>query len=104
MIENSAPAPHTAFARVNQSARWNSRIIEKRLEGAFIVMNQLLLLSGAGHQSLVACAVSAGIACRPAMKAFKPGKLARIARRVWPAGAVRPLTFVSIEQAVDKGA
>ena len=28
-MENSAPVPQTAFASVNQSARWNSRIIEK---------------------------------------------------------------------------
>src|SRR5687768_1666127 len=31
MLENSAPVPQTALPRVNQSAKWNSRIIEKRL-------------------------------------------------------------------------
>jgi hypothetical protein len=30
MLENSAPVPQTALPRVNQSAKWNSRIIEKR--------------------------------------------------------------------------
>jgi hypothetical protein len=28
-MENNAPVPQTAFASVNQSARWNSRIMEK---------------------------------------------------------------------------
>jgi len=31
ITENSAPTPQKAFASVNQSARWNSRIIEKGL-------------------------------------------------------------------------
>ena len=31
MLENKAPTPQTALPSVNQSARWNSRIMEKRL-------------------------------------------------------------------------
>ena len=31
ITENNAPTPQNALARVNQSARWNSRIIEKGL-------------------------------------------------------------------------
>ncbi|MNY58184.1 hypothetical protein D3C86_1944920 [compost metagenome] len=31
ITENRAPTPQTALPSVNQSARWNSRIIEKRL-------------------------------------------------------------------------
>lgn len=37
-MENNAPVPEAAFASVNQSARWNSRIIEKRLYGVCVVM------------------------------------------------------------------
>jgi hypothetical protein len=33
MMEKSAPVPQTAFARVNQSARWNSRIMENGFFG-----------------------------------------------------------------------
>jgi hypothetical protein len=29
MVENTAPVPQTALASVNQSARWNSRIMAK---------------------------------------------------------------------------
>jgi hypothetical protein len=38
MTEKIAAAPHAAFARVNQSARWNSRIIENRLGEVVVVM------------------------------------------------------------------
>jgi hypothetical protein len=38
MVENRAPVPQTAFARVNQSAKWNSRIIEKGLCGLIVVI------------------------------------------------------------------
>src|SRR3989344_5739318 len=38
MTENSAPTPQTALPSVNQSARWNSRIIEKRLGGCGVFM------------------------------------------------------------------
>ena len=31
MLEKSAPVPQTALPKVNQSAKWNSRIMEKRL-------------------------------------------------------------------------
>jgi hypothetical protein len=31
MMANIAPTPQTALANVNQSARWNSRIMEKGL-------------------------------------------------------------------------
>ena len=37
-MENKAPVPLTAFASVNQSARWNSRIIAKGLFGLGGVM------------------------------------------------------------------
>jgi hypothetical protein len=43
-MENSAPVPQTAFASVNQSARWNSRIIEKGLCGVDIVMADRMIL------------------------------------------------------------
>ena len=38
-MENNAPVPLTAFASVNQSARWNSRIIAKGLFGLRSVMS-----------------------------------------------------------------
>src|SRR3989344_4494388 len=38
MTENSAPTPQTALPSVNQSARRNSRIIEKRLGGCGVFM------------------------------------------------------------------
>jgi hypothetical protein len=37
-MENNAPVPLTALASVNQSARWNSRIIAKGLFGLDGVM------------------------------------------------------------------
>jgi hypothetical protein len=39
ITENSAPTPQKALARVNQSARWNSRIIEKGL--AFVLASSM---------------------------------------------------------------
>src|SRR5450756_3004102 len=43
MTENSAPTPQTALASVNQSARWNSRIIEKGLFSVGgIIINRIL--------------------------------------------------------------
>jgi hypothetical protein len=38
MMEKSAPVPQMALPSVNQSASWNSRIIENRLCGVFVVM------------------------------------------------------------------
>jgi hypothetical protein len=37
-MENNAPVPQTAFASVNQSASWNSRIMEKGLRGVWFCM------------------------------------------------------------------
>jgi hypothetical protein len=45
-MENNAPVPQTAFASVNQSARWNSRIMAKGFCGLCIfIMISLLSLS-----------------------------------------------------------
>jgi hypothetical protein len=38
MLEKIAPVPQTAFARVNQSAKWNSRIIENGFFGVLVVI------------------------------------------------------------------
>ena len=38
-MEKIAPMPQTAFARVNQSANWNSRIIENGFLGVFVVID-----------------------------------------------------------------
>lgn len=37
MVEKMEPIPHTALPNVNQSARWNSRIMEKGFMCAFLV-------------------------------------------------------------------
>ena len=38
MIEKRDPVPQTAFASVNQSAKWNSRIIENGLLVGLVVI------------------------------------------------------------------
>src|SRR6185436_13962363 len=50
MAENSAPVPHTAFPSVNQSARWNSQIIEKGLPRLPAVTLSIIGLSGGTPQ------------------------------------------------------
>ena len=37
MVANSAPVPQTALPSVNQSARWNSRIMENGLGGLVFI-------------------------------------------------------------------
>src|SRR3954470_5342702 len=58
MIENNAPVPHTALASVNQSARWNSRIIWNGffLPGV-VVVSMLIAGSHAGLRARLMVAV-----------------------------------------------
>jgi hypothetical protein len=53
-MENNAAVPHTALPRVNQSAKWNSRIIEKGFVGFGVFIDTQPSPRGGLYASIVA--------------------------------------------------